>query len=161
MADHTVTKKLDKFKEKRELFKEMVNLEKSLLKIISQALPSMYLQPFRNEHSNAINTPIADILDSLMTTYGTVPEEDLLSADSALRTRVFDITKPLVIIYNEMDDLQQLATAAGLPYTDAQFINLGIRLIKNMNDFDKGLTEWFDSPPGQKYRAFKLHFITA
>ena len=161
MQNHTSTNKLDEYKEKCTLFKELVQLETVLLKLLSQALPFMYLQPFRTEESNAITTPIADILDTLMTTYGTVPEEDLLSADSALRSRVFDITKPLVIIYNEMDNLQQLATAAGLPYSNAQFINLSMRLIKNMNDFDKGLTKWFDLPRNQTYQTFKNHFTKA
>ena len=118
----------------------------------------MYLQPFCTEESNSITTSIADILNSIMTTYDAVPKEDLLSADSALRTRVFDITKLLVIIYNKMDILQQLATTAGLPYLDAQFINLCIRLIKNMNNFDKGLIEWFELPTNQTYQVIKNHF---
>ena len=77
-----------------------------------------------------------------------------------MRSKVFEITEPLVILFNEMDNLQELATAARLPFTDAQFVNLGIRLIKNMNDFDKGLTEWFDLPTVKKtYIKFKDHFM--
>ena len=158
MLPHTVQKKLDEYKENKEAFKEMTNLEKALLNIISQAVPEMYLKPYRNEHSNAITTPIPDIFNDLMAIYGVVPEDDLVAAESALRARVFDIAQPLVIIYNEMDDLQQLATAAGVPYTEAQFVNLGIRLIKNMNDFDKGLTKWFEKTSGKNYIGFKNHF---
>ena len=161
MLPHTVQKKLDEYKENKENFKEMTNLEKALLKLISQAVPEMFLKPYRNQYSNGITTPIPDIFDDLMAIYGVVPEEELVQAESALRARVFDIAQPLVIIYNEMDDLQQLATAAGLEYTEAQFINLGIRLIKNMNDFDKGLTEWFEKTTGKNYIAFKTHFTKA
>lgn len=77
----------------------------------------MYLRPFCNEYSNAIETSIADILESLMTIYRVVSEEELRTAESALRERVFDITKPLVITFNEMNNLQELATAADLAYT--------------------------------------------
>ena len=161
MADHTAQKKLEKFKEKQELFKEMIDLEKVLLKIISLAVPEIFLKPYQNQYSNGNTTSIPDIFDDLMTTYGVVPEEDLIAADSALRARVFDISQLLVIIYNEMDDLQQLTIAAGLPYTDAQFFKLGVCLIKNINNFDKGLTKWFEKPSGQNYIAFKTHFTTA
>ena len=139
----------------------MVGLERALLKLLAQALPSMYLKPFHNVHSNAIDQPISVILDSLLTTYGRVPEEELLTEESNLRTKVFDITEPLVILYNKMDDLQQLADAAGLRYTDAQFLNIGIRLIKNMNDFEKGLTDWYDLPVPRTWLQFKTHFTTA
>lgn len=30
-----------------------------------------------------------------------------------------------------------------------------------MNDFNKGLTKWFEKPAGQEYIAFKKHFTTA
>ena len=138
----------------------MINLEKALMKLISQAVPEMFLKSYQNEHSNSITTPIPDIFNDLMDVYGTIPEEELISADTAIRARVFDISQPLVIIYNKMDDLQQLAIAADLPYTDKQFINLGVRLIKNMNDFDKGLTKWFENP-SDKYIDFKQHFTDA
>ena len=161
MVEHTVQKKLDEYKEKREQFKEMISLEKVLLTLISHAVPEMYLKPYRNQHSNAIDWEIWEIIDDLMEMYGTVPEEHLRTAESILRAKVFDISKPLVIIYNEMEDLKQIADAAQLPYTDAQFVNLGICLIKNTNDFDKGLTEWFDLPLGQTYITFKKHFTKA
>ena len=40
-------------------------------------------------------------------------------------------------MYNEIEDLQDLAVAASLPYSDRQILNIGITLIKNMNEFEK------------------------
>lgn len=133
----------------------MKNLEKALLKIIFQAMPEVFLKPSQNQYSNGIDTPIQDIYDDLMTTDGVVPEEDLVAASTALMARVFDISQPLVVIYKKMDNLQQLATVAGLLYTDAYFVNLGICLIKNMNKLDKGLTEWFEKNNGQKLHCIQ------
>ena len=81
--------------------------------------------------------PVSDILQDLLLTYGTIEEEELLDAESDLRAKFFKITQPIVILFNEMDELQKLADAASLRYTDAHFLNLGIPLIKNMNNFDK------------------------
>ena len=136
----------EEYKEKKRLFVQVIDLEKALLRLMSQAVPSMYLKPFRNRHSNAIESTIPDLLSHLLSTYGNVQEDDLLRAEATLRARVFDITEPLVVMYNEVDDLQELATSAGLPYSDNQIINLGIKLIKNMKDFEKRLTSWYDLP---------------
>ena len=128
---------------------------------MSDALPAMYLMPFRNDESHAISIPISDILDNLLLTYGEIEEEEVLEAESNLRAKVFDITQPIIILFNEMDQLQKLANAASLKFTDAQFLNLGLRLIKNMMDFEKGLTEWYDLPAPRTYIQFKTHFTTA
>ena len=147
-------------KEEKRLFIEVTDLEKALIKMLSRTIPSMYLMHFRNEFSSAINARIPVILSHLLDTYGRVTEDDLLRAEGLLRARIYDITEPLVVMFNDIDEFQQLATAARLPYSDNQIINLGIRLIKNMNDFEKGLNEWYDLQI-KTYLTFKTHFTTA
>ena len=147
-------------KASKRLFIQVSDLEKALIKMLSRTIPSMYLMHFRNEFSSAINARIPVILSHLLDTYGRVTEDDLLRAEGLLRARIYDITKPFVVIFNDIDEFQQLATAARLPYSDNQIINLGIRLIKNMNDFEKGLNEWYDLQI-KTYLTFKTHFTTA
>ena len=147
-------------KEEKRLFIEVTDLEKALIKMLSRTIPSMYLMHFRNEFSSAINARIPVILSHLLDTYGRVTEDDLLQAEGLLQARIYDITEPLVVMFNDIDEFQQLATAARLPYSDNQIINLGIRLIKNMNDFEKGLNEWYDLQI-KTYLTFKTHFTTA
>ena len=46
--------------------------------------------------------------------------------------------------------------------TDNQIVNLGINLICNMNDFEKGLTNWFAKPKADCiWQNFKTHFAKA
>ena len=141
---HEANREREDHKEQRLLFWEQVALEKTLLKLMSDALPNIYLLPFRNDESNAILQPISDILNNLITTYGDIEEEEVLKINSVLQAKVFDVTKPIIILFNEMDELQKLATAASLPFYDNQFLNLGVKLIKNMTIFNKGITEWYD-----------------
>ena len=44
-------------------------------------------------------------------------------------------------MFNEIQDLQDMAIAANNAYSDTQMVNLGIHLIKNLCDFEKGLID--------------------
>ena len=112
---HEVIQLRQDYKEAKELFREMVMLEKLLLKMLSQAVPSMYLNKFCNKHSNALEKTIPEILDFLFTTYGKISEEKLLTEEQNLRVRVFEITDPMIVMYNEVDDLIELGIAAKNP----------------------------------------------
>ena len=54
--------------------------------------------------------------------------------ESKLKAKCFDITQPMVVMYNEIQDLQDLAIARDSPYSDTQLVEIGILLIKNMNE---------------------------
>ena len=55
-----------------------------------------------------------------------------------------------------------MATASNTPYNDCQLVNLGLRLIKNMSDFEQGLQHWYDCPQAdQTWMNFKIHFEDA
>ena len=60
--------------------------------------------------------------------------------------KIFDIQQPLIIMFNELDKLEQVAIAASNPYTATQMINIGVKLIRSFNDFENGLTSWFERP---------------
>ena len=104
-TQHESNRLRDDHKEALRLFREMTALEKCLLKLLSQAIPAPYLKPFRNHNSNAIDANIPTILTTLFQTYGIVPEEQLLQEEASLRAKVFEITEPLIILYNEVEDL--------------------------------------------------------
>lgn len=84
----------------------------------------MFLKLFQNHHSNAIDVSIPVLLSTLIDTYRRVSEDALQDEANLLRTKVFDIIEPLVIMDNEMDDLQELAIAAHLEYSKTQLLNI-------------------------------------
>ena len=94
--------------------------------------------------------------------HGQISEETLLTEENQLCTKVFNIIEPLIVLFNEVNNLCEMAAAALTPYTDPQIINLGIQLIKNMQDFEKGLTTWYKLLlPNQTWINFKQHFSAA
>ena len=62
-------------------------------------------------------------------------------------------------MFDELEELQHVSVAASNPYTNTQMVNIGIKLIKNFNDFEKGLTLWFELPTADHTLLnFKAHF---
>ena len=65
-------------------------------------------------------------------------------------------------MYNNVNELQDLGTASRNLFTPTQLIEIGIQLIKNFNDFEEGLTDWFDLPTQDKtWPIFQTHFDQA
>ena len=81
-----------------------------------------------------------------------------MSAES-LKAKVFDITQPLIVMYNEVQDLQDMATAANNSFSDTQIVNMSIQLIINMCNFEKGLIDWYARPTIEHtWLNFQTHF---
>ena len=77
------------------------------------------------------------ILHYIFTTYGYITPEELKEQEEILSAKVFNIQQSLIIFFGELEDLQQISMAALNLYTDTQIINIGVKLIKNSNDFEK------------------------
>ena len=101
-----------------------------LLKIIFQDIPSIILKSSRNKHSNAIEKIILDILKFLFSTYENNSDKNLLTEEKNLHSKAFDITNPMIIMYNKVEDLEELEEATKNPFTEVQTLKLGIWLIK-------------------------------
>ena len=72
---------------------------------------------------------------------------------------MFDIQQPLIIIFDELEELQQISVVVLNPYTDTQMVNIRVKLIKSFNDFEKGLVSWFERPVGEHTLInLKTHF---
>ena len=139
----------------------MIVIKKSLQNKLDITVPFKYLKPYQNRHSNAIDVPIQVIFEGLFRQYGCVTPEELAQEEQKLRSQIFVIIEPIVTLFNEIKDLQELAEAARLLYSDEQVLTLGIHSIKNMNDFEKDLIDWYDKPIVQQTWAnFQTHFST-
>lgn len=152
----------DNHKEQVNLSKEINLVEKQVLKQITKAVPEIYLKGFRDPNTKAINIPVRDLLHNLITTYGTVEDDELQRVHDDLKTKTFDISQPFVAMYNEVEDLKALSIAANNEYTETQLVNLGVRLIRNMAEFERALEDWLATPAANRtWIAFKAHFTLA
>ena len=148
-TQHETTWLQEDHKESIKLYRKTALTEKALIKQLGQALPDLYMRSYRNEHTNTITTNIPTLLEHLFTTYGSIELEELQEKVDTLRQKVFEILEPLIVIYNEVNEIQELATASGNTFTPKQLIAIVIQFIKNLNDFEKGLTTWYDLLPSE------------
>ena len=66
------------------------------------------------------------------------------------------------LVFNKVDDLMDLASAAGSPYTAQQLINFAYIIINRMGKFTTGIREWNRLPAAPKtWNTFTTHFATA
>jgi hypothetical protein len=152
----------DDHNEAVRVFREVVDIEKALIKQLVQAVPEVYMKPFRNQYSNSVNVSLSSILTSLFNTYRKVQDDTLQEATDKLRARIYDISQPLVVMFNDIQELNELSIAADNEYTERQLVNIGIQLIKNTNDFERGLESWIIRPAVEKtWINFKAHFELA
>ena len=86
---------------------------------MSKAIPEMYLKIFRNKKNrNSIDKPFSFILSHLFLNYERVPEEHLQEEEDKHIASVFDLTQPLILMFNEIDDLVDPVIAPKLAYTE-------------------------------------------
>ena len=106
-------------------------MKKQMIKAISQ----LYLQRLWNPFTNTFTDPVYVLLNYLSTTYSNIAREELKEKKNKLEMIVFDIEKPLILLFNQIKDLSDLAAAANCPLTTPQLVGIGVTLIKNMCDF--------------------------
>ena len=67
----------------------------------------------------------------------------------------------MITIYRPIEQLQKKATEAGIPYSVAQILEIGLTLIKSTRDFEKALGEWNALAVAKTWEVFKSHFRDA
>ena len=106
--------------------------------------------------------PLSDVLTHLFNRYGRVDAETLTEMEMKVKEKHYDVSEPIVTIFNKIEELARLGTAAHNPYSDMQKVQLGLRIIKNTSDFETSLDKWYNHPANEHtWDNFKTHFDEA
>ena len=158
-TQHEATRLLREHKDAIKLFRETTDMEKAMRYQITAAVPEEYLDALRNREANAITNTIPEIIEYLFDNYGIVEMEEVLKEEHSIRESKYSPPTPLVTIFNKIEDLQDLATAAYNPYTQVQLLNIGIQILKDSGAFTEGLKLWYQRPQQEhNWQTFKQHF---
>ena len=88
--------------------------------------------------------------------------EQLDDIESKVKTMTYHPSVPLIKVTNEIKELERLALAGENPMTDKQKVTIGMKIIKNTNDFEDGITDWYKRPVAEHtWDIFKQHFEDA
>ena len=152
----------ERHREQVRVYRECKNVEKALLRHIQNAVEEKYIEHMVDEDTGLIEHDIPTVLEYLFTNYGKVPSEEVKQKEAEVLNISFNPADPMVLLYRPIEQLQKLATSAGIPYSSAQQLEFGLTLIRSTRDFEKGLSDWNAKPEPQKtWPNFKIHFKDA
>eukprot|EP00957_Ditylum_brightwellii_P126134 9615773-Ditylum_brightwellii.AAC.1 len=98
------------------------------------------------------------LLEHLYRNYRRVTPMMLAVADTQLR-QPFNPSLPIEDFFEQFDEVQDLCTARGSPYSNAQLINVACDAIFRTAVHNDGCKEWIRQPRAQKTLAnFRMHF---
>ena len=102
---------------------------------IQNTLKHKYIEPLLNDNTGLIKDDLPTVLTYLNTNYGKFPSEKVKQKESEVLSMYFNPADPMVVFYCPIEQLQKLATAAGIPYSPAQQLELDLTLIWSTRDF--------------------------
>jgi hypothetical protein len=147
------------FTEDMRCYREALDIRKALIKQIVAAIEPRYLKTLRNTDTHSITQDVPTVLTYLFNRYGKVTPDKLNEKEQEVRAFVYNLQDPLVLLFDQVEDLKKLADAAQMPYTTRQIVNFGVQLIRNTHDFQDGLKAWYDIDEADKtWPNFKILF---
>ena len=159
---HVVQTAQNRHNDQVKLFNECNNVEQALRQQIVKAVDDAFLTALRNRLTNTIDVAIPVILDYLFTNHGRVSPAMLQAEEKAVKEMYYDITHPIDVIFNKVEDLNDLSIAARADYSEQQLINIAYVIINNTAKYQHYIRDWSRLPPIQKtWGNFKTHFRRA
>ena len=147
--------------ERFRLYNEATDVDRALKRQLAQALDQVYVKGFRDSVTNQVQGTIPFILEELFSIYGYVEPEILAELETKTRDMHYMIHDPIVSIFNEIEDLRDLAVAARNPYTETQLIFFTLEIIRKSTEFEDALTKWEVKLDDEKtWENLKVHFRT-
>jgi hypothetical protein len=137
------------------------SLERQLKAQLLKAVPPMFIQELEHqEHGYALVTT-GEIMQHLITNYGTLTQRDLTKNSEKLHTP-WNPDTPLETMLNNVEDCRQTAAAGNDPITEPTAVRAMVQNLKNSGLFSKAIDLWQDKPEADQTLAnFRLHFHKA
>ena len=130
-------------KTRMKLYEKCVGVEKAIIQQINKAIEETWLDPLRDNNTNAINHTIPDILAFLFQEHGDVTANALERCEKQVRDMVFNpATENVDKIFTEVTYLADFANAAGALLMEQQKINIAYVILMKTRVFNKAITDW-------------------
>ena len=100
------------------LFRGSGDIENAIREQLVKAIEPVFLKALRNSISNTITENISTILEHLFDNYGVIEDDMHIDCKQSVRAMIYNLTQPIITIFNALKDMQELAKAAGNEYTE-------------------------------------------
>ena len=140
------------------VYTEYNNLMNKLKQQIIAAVPEAFIAELREESIGYANKTPLDLLTHLITTYGTMTDEEL-EANRSLLASPWNPDEPFARFWVRVKDIRSTATNHGVPITDTQTITLCRTALSAAGVYGNAINQWDTKPPGDKtWATFQQHF---
>ena len=130
------------YRETTQLFREVLNVERTIIQQIVSAIEPKYLQALRQAGTYRLQKTIPEILEHLFETYGDITPQDLRDLTLHVENLSYPLSEPVDIIFSKIDDLASIAEIENSPITAAQKINMAYLLFQKKQVYKSALTKW-------------------
>ena len=125
------------------------NLTDAGKKFIQDGIDDMYLKGITDRNVGLAHITIRDILSFLFQNYGNITQYDIEENDKKLKGK-WDTNTPIEMLFDQIEDAQDFAAAAGQPYTNNQLLTMAYNLIYATGLFFDDCKPWNHLPTNQK-----------
>ena len=140
---------------------EYKNLTDAGKKFIQDGIDDMYLKGITDRNVGLAHITIRDILAHLFQNYGNITQYDIEENDKKLKEK-WDANTPIEMLFDQIEDAQDFAAAAGQPYSNNQLLTTAYNLVYATGLFFDDCKAWNRLPANQKtMENFKTTFQQA
>jgi hypothetical protein len=136
--------------------------DKALLAQVVDAIDEIYLRALLNRATGQYSSTIRDLMTHLFTTYGQLTPQQVKAKEAEVYNLHFDISQPVDILFNAIEDLSALATHASSPMSNQQMIDMAYVIFAKQPILQQDLRAWKRFPPVDRTWANMItHFREA
>ena len=128
---------------------EYKNLTDAGKKFIQDGIDDMYLKGITDRNVGLAHITIRDILAYLFQNYGNITQYDIEENDKKLKEK-WDANTPIEMLFDQIEDAQDFAAAAGQPYSNNQLLTTAYNLVYATGLFFDDCKAWNRLPANQK-----------
>ena len=128
---------------------EYKNLTDAGKKFIQDGINNMYLKGITDRNVGLAHITIRDILSFLFQNYGNITQYNIEENNKKLKGK-WDANTPIKMLFDQIKDAQDFASAAGQPYTNNQLLTMAYNLVYATGLFFEDGKAWSRLPTNQK-----------
>lgn len=158
---HIISATKREHKEALLVWAQYNNTDKALKQQLLAAFKEMYYKALCHRKTGYATVSTLQILTHLYRTYGKISPADLLDNLNKLNAP-YNPALPIVELFQQVEDCQDLAAAANNPFSDSQVVAYAYHNIYQTSMFSETCREWRRLPAAdQTWAAFNTHFANA
>ena len=116
---------------------------------IHDGIDDMYLKGITNSNVGLAHITIKEILDFLFQNYGNIAQYNIEDNDKKLKQK-WDANTPIEMLFDQIEDAQDFAAAAGQPYTNNPLLTTAYNLVYDTGLLFFNYKAWNQLPANQK-----------